>query len=145
MRYVIRAVGFVGAAIVWLGTASLTAHHGTTISYDRSTPVTLKGVVTDFRYVNPHVQVFFDTTDDKGTVTHWSGELLPNPAMLIRNGWTRKRSEAALAPGTRVVVTANPSRAGGTTCLVARIENEKGEDLLGLASPAPPPAGTPAK
>jgi len=42
-------------------------------------------------------------------------------------------------------LTAAPSRAGGTTCLISKIESEKGEDLLGLASPAPPPASAPAK
>ena len=145
MKHVMRGVGFVVAATMWIGAGSLAAHHGTTISYDRSKSWTLKAVVTDFQYVNPHVQVYFDTTDAAGKVTHWSGELLPNPAMLIRNGWTRKRSSAALAPGTTVTITAAPSRAGGTTCLISRIESEKGEDLLGLASPAPPPASAPAK
>ena len=145
MKNVMRGVGFVLAATMWIGAGSLAAHHGTTISYDRSKSWTLKAVVTDFQYVNPHVQVYFDTTDEKGRVTHWSGELLPNPAMLIRNGWTRKRSTAALTPGTIVTITAAPSRAGGTTCLISRIESEKGEDLLGLASPAPPPASAPVK
>jgi hypothetical protein len=145
MKHVMRGVGFVVAATIWVGAASLAAHHGTTISYDRSRSWTLKAVVTDFQYVNPHVQVYFDTTDDAGKVTRWSGELLPNPAMLIRNGWSRKRSTAALAPGTKVVITAAPSRAGGTTCLISRIESETGEDLLGLASPAPPPASGPVK
>ena len=145
MTHVMRAVGFVVAVTMWIGAGSLAAHHGTTISYDRSKSWTLKAVVTDFQYVNPHVQVYFDTTDATGKVTKWSGELLPNPAMLIRNGWTRKRSSAALAPGTIVTITAAPSRAGGTTCLISKIESEKGEDLLGLASPAPPPASAPAK
>ena len=76
---------------MWLGAATLAAHHGTNISYDRSKTFTAKAVVTEFKYVNPHVQLFFDVTDDKGKVRHWSGELLPNPAMLIRNGWTRKQ------------------------------------------------------
>ncbi len=143
MKHVMRSVGL--AVAIWLGAGPLAAHHGTTISYDRSKSWTLKAVVTDFQYVNPHVQVYFDTTDATGKVTHWSGELLPNPAMLIRNGWTRKRSTAALAPGTKVTITAAPSRAGGTTCLISRIEGENGEDLLGLASPAPPPASAPAK
>lgn len=143
MRHMLRAVGFMVAAACVAGSASLTAHHGTTISYDRSKQWTLKAVVTDFKYVNPHAQVFFDTTDEAGRVTHWSGELLPNPAMLIRNGWTRKRSEAALAPGTNVTITAAPARAGGTTVLVFRIEGAKGEDLLSLGPGLPPPA--PAK
>jgi hypothetical protein len=131
---------------VWLGAATLAAHHGTNISYDRSKQWTAKAVVTDFKYVNPHVQIFFDVTDDKGKVRHWSGELLPNPAMLLRNGWTRKRSNETLRPGTKVVITAAPARAGGDTALVLRIESESGEDLLSLGPvPPPPAAATPAK
>jgi Family of unknown function (DUF6152) len=121
------------------------AHHGTTISYDQSKRYSVKAVVTEFKYVNPHTQLFFDVTDEKGNVTHWAGELLPNPAMLIRNGWTRKRSAEALPYGTKVVVTAAPPRAGGNTVLVLKIENEKGEDLLGLGATPGPPGPPPAR
>jgi len=118
------------------------AHHGTNINYDRSKQWTAKAVVTEFKYVNPHTQLFFDTTDDKGAVTHWSGELLANPAQLLRNGWTRKRSVAALPFGANIVVTVAPSRAGGQSVLVLKIENEKGEELLGggpnAGGPEPP-------
>ena len=48
--------------------AALAAHHGTNISYDRYKTFTAKAVVTEFKYVNPHVQLFFDVTDDKGKV-----------------------------------------------------------------------------
>lgn len=140
------AAAIAAIACVWLGAATLAAHHGTNISYDRSKQWTAKAVVTDFKYVNPHVQIFFDVTDDKGKVRHWSGELLPNPAMLLRNGWTRKRSNETLKPGTKVVITAAPARAGGDTALVLRIESESGEDLLSLGPvPPPPAAATPAK
>jgi hypothetical protein len=50
---------------------------------------------------------------------------------LLRNGWTRKRSVEALQYGTKVVVTVAPSRAGGQSGLVLKIEDEKGEELLG--------------
>jgi hypothetical protein len=132
-------------ACVWLHASTMVAHHGTNISYDRSKTFTANAVVTDFKYVNPHVQLFFDVTDDKGTVRHWSGELLPNPAMLLRNGWTRKRSSEALKYGTAVRVTAAPARAGGDTALVLRIESEAGEDLLSLGPAPPPPAAVPAR
>jgi hypothetical protein len=110
--------------------ATVAAHHGTNINYDRSKQWTAKAVVTEFKYVNPHAQLFFDVTDDKGAVTHWSGELLANPAQMLRNGWTRKRSVEALPFGAKIVVTVAPSRAGGETGLVVKIENEKGEELL---------------
>ena len=122
--------------------APLAAHHGTNINYDRSKQWTAKAVVTEFKYVNPHAQLFFDVTDESGKVNHWSGELLPNPAQLLRNGWTRKRSVDAMQFGTKIVVTVAPSRAGGEAVLVLKIENEKGEELLAggpnAGGPEPP-------
>jgi hypothetical protein len=119
---------------------SLAAHHGTLVSYDRDKAWTAKAVVTEFRYVNPHAQIYFDVKDDTGAVRHWSGELLPNPAQLIASGWTRKRSTEMLKAGTSITVTAAPARAGGMVVLILRILNEKGEELLGAA---PPPGAAP--
>ena len=41
------------------------AHHGTA-SYDTKNIVTVKGTMTDFRFINPHVQLYFDVKNDKG-------------------------------------------------------------------------------
>jgi hypothetical protein len=135
-----RAAAVVIAAVALA--APVAAHHGTNINYDRSKQWTAKAVVAEFKYVNPHAQLFFDVTDDAGKVTHWSGELLPNPAQLLRNGWTRKRSVDAMQFGTKIVVTVAPSRAGGEAVLVLKIENEKGEELLAggpnAGGPEPP-------
>jgi hypothetical protein len=143
--YRFRNALFVALAFAVLTAREPLAHHGTTISYDQSKRYTVKAVVTEFKYVNPHAQLFFDVTDEKGNVTHWAGELLPNPAMLLRNGWTRKRSAEALPFGTKIVVTAAPPRAGGNTVLVLKIESEKGEDLLGLGATPGPPGPPPAR
>ena len=124
------AISVAVAAAVGAGASMLGAHHGTNINYDRSKQFTAQGVVTEFKYVNPHAQLFFDVTDSQGNITHWSGELLPNPSQLLRNGWTRKRSVEALQYGTRIVVTVAPSRAGGLAGLVLKIEDDKGEELL---------------
>ena len=144
-RHRFRNALLVALAAAVLSARQPLAHHGTTISYDQSKRYTVKAVVTEFKYVNPHTQLFFDVTDDKGNVTHWAGELLPNPAMLLRNGWTRKRSAEALPAGTKVSVTAAPPRAGGNTVLVLKIESEKGEDLLGLGATPGPPGPPPAR
>jgi len=146
MNIISRTAAVVVAAACMSG-PRLAAHHGTNINYDRSKQWTAKAVVTEFKYVNPHAQLFFDVTDDKGNVTHWSGELLPNPAQLLRNGWTRKRSTEAMQFGTKIVVTVAPSRAGGEAVLVLKIENEKGEELLAggpnAGGPEPSPRPTP--
>jgi hypothetical protein len=116
------------------------AHHGSGVSYDNSKAFTVKATVTEFRYANPHPQLYFDVKNDKGVVEHWSGELAPNPAQLVQAGWGRKRSEAALTPGTEISVTIAPARAGGTVGLIQKIVDSKGETILGAIAlgPAPP-------
>ena len=117
------------------------AHHGTLVSYDLQKQWTAPATVTEFRYVNPHVQLFFDVKEKDGKVTHYSGEMLPNPAQLIANGWSRKRSAAVLQSGTLVTVTAAPAKVGGNVVLVTRVLNDKGEEILGAGLPI---TGTPA-
>ena len=85
----------------------LSAHHGTRASYDLDTRITLKGVVTEWRLVNPHSQLYFDVTNDKGEVVHWSGEM-SSVFQLSKAGWNRN----SIKPGDHVTVTLSPSRAG---------------------------------
>ena len=133
------------AVMVTIGAAVAAGHHGTLVSYDRDKQWTAKATVTEFRYLNPHAQIYFDVVDEKRQVTHWSGELLPNPAQLIATGWTRRRSMDALKAGTAITITVAPAKAGGNVVLVMRILNDKGEELLGAqpAPPAPPAAARP--
>ena len=84
---------FVSATLISLAIPAV-AHHGTGASYDLSHPITLQGTVTEFHYANPHPQLFFDVTDEKGGVTHWSAEFYPNPSQLQQGGWGKRRSEA---------------------------------------------------
>jgi hypothetical protein len=133
-------------ALALIGTPAF-AHHGTGVSYDASKPVTFKGTVTEFRYANPHPQLYFDVTDEKGNVVHWSGEFYPNPAQLIQGGWGRKRSEAALQFGTKINITLAPSRAGTPVGAILSLQNEKGETIMGVAGGGPgeaPRGGAPA-
>lgn len=105
------------------------AHHGTNISYDHQHPITVKAVVTEFRFANPHAQIYFDVKDERGNVVHWSGELT-NPSNLMHAGWTKKRSEKELPPGTPLTITMAPAKAGTNTGVVLKIINEKGEQVL---------------
>jgi len=113
-----------------LAPRSTGAHHGTNISYDRSKQFTAQAVVTEFQYRNPHPELHVDIKDDKGAVVRWSLELLPNPAQLIRNGWSRAKASEAMKPGTAVVVTIAPSKAGGVVGLLLRVATPSGEELV---------------
>lgn len=131
------------SAALTIGLAPLLAHHGTGVSYDQSKAFTVKATVVEFRYANPHPQLFFDVKNEKGEVVHWSGEIAPNPAQLQQDGWGRKRSEAALAPGAEVTITLAPSRLGTPVGLINKIVSGQGESILGLTplgGGAPPAA-----
>ena len=106
------------------------AHHGTNISYDRSKPATMQGTVTEFRFANPHPQLFVDVKDGSGNVTNWGCEIAANPYQLILSGWTKQRSTNELKPGTAVTITVAPSRAGTNAALLLKVVNDKGQELL---------------
>jgi hypothetical protein len=93
-------------------------------------PWTTKAVVVEFRYQNPHPILIFDRTNDKGETERWVTELITNPSFLLRGGWTKSRSDAALKPGTPITVTVCTSRVGGTNGATLKIFNENGEQIL---------------
>jgi len=114
----------------------LFAHHGTGASYDMHKVVVLKGVVTQFNFSNPHSQLYFDVTDDSGAVTHWSAEMR-NPRNLESAGFTRKQLNEKFAPGAKVEITGNPSKAGTPVLVLGKAVTADGWSLIGAGSPAP--------
>lgn len=135
----LKALATAGIALV-CACLPLAAHHGTGVSYDQSKTFMVKATVTEFRYANPHPQLYFDVKDEKGNVVHWSGEIAPNAAQLQQEGWGKKRSEAALAAGTEVTLTIAPSRAGTPVGLINKIVGANGENILSLTPLGAPPA-----
>lgn len=68
---------------------------------------TIEGIVTDFRWRNPHVYFNVDVIDDDGNVVEWNvqmGAIVP----VERMGWDRD----TLEPGDRVVVDLRPAVSG---------------------------------
>jgi hypothetical protein len=125
-------------------TGLLFAHHGIATSYESSKTFTTQATVTEFRYANPHPQLYFDVKDEQGNIAHWRAEIAPNPPQLIQAGWGRKRSEAALAPGTVITITLWPSRVmDAHVGLVQKIVNAAGDLVLGTIA-LNPGEGAPA-
>lgn len=102
------------------------AHHGTGISYDLFAPlVTIKGVVTEFAWRNPHVSIFIDVTDEKGNVVNWGLEH-SNVNSLAKLGYHRN----TLRPGQEVTAVIHPSRSGAPVGLVVKIILADGKEIL---------------
>jgi Family of unknown function (DUF6152) len=112
--------------------ASAFGHHGTFVSYDTTKTFSTKATITEFRYTNPHIQLFFDVKDDKGNVTHWSAEG-PDPAVLVAVGWGRKKTTSALSPGAEITITISPARNGKPVAEMSNIVLANGEVVCGLS------------
>ena len=112
------------------------AHHGVANLYDMSRVVALKGTITKFVWTNPHNQIFFDVTDEKGTVVHWVVATEP-PQVMLERGWTKR----SLNPGDHVTVYVFPAKNGAPVGNVQKIVLPDGKEMNAGAAP---PAATPA-
>lgn len=107
-----------------LGLASMAmAHHGTA-NYDTSKQITVKGVVTGFEFVNPHVQIAWDAKDDSGTTQKWEGELT-SPNRLSRVGWTK----SSIKPGDAITISGYPTKSGSHEIWIQKVIAANGEEL----------------
>lgn len=97
--------------------SSATAHHSITPHYDSSVQISVSGVVTEFKFVNPHSYLFVDVEDEEGNINNWNCEM--QAAVILRHsGWT----EDLLRPGTRVTVSGPSARRDPFGCAAARVE-----------------------
>ena len=110
------------AAILFISGAAL-AHHGAA-GYDSNKLTTLKGTVTDFRFQNPHAQVFLDVKDSSGKVQNWILEAV-GIATLTRSGWTR----SIIKPGDSITVTGNPAKNGSPSMRLTKLVLASGKEL----------------
>lgn len=94
----------------------LSAHHGTA-SYDNTQPVTVTGVITDFKFVNPHVLIYWEAKDDKGNVEHWIGERSGPNSMARNAGWSSK----TLKPGDQVTISGRRAKNGTPNMAISKI------------------------
>jgi hypothetical protein len=109
------------AVLMWAGNAF--AHHGGA-EWDAKATTTVQGTITDFRFINPHVQIFFDSKDEKGNLVHWSCEAA-DPAMLVRDGWTR----LTLKPGDLVTFVGHPAKSGAKMIELQKLTLSDGREL----------------
>jgi hypothetical protein len=76
------------AVLALLGTLPALAHHATGAVYDASKSFSVTGVVEKIEWINPHIYIYLNVTDEKGQVTRWALECLP-PGMMTRAGVKR--------------------------------------------------------
>jgi hypothetical protein len=112
---------------VLLGSSPVLAHHGES-NYDTDKLVTIKATVTQFEFINPHVQITMDVKNDKGEIEKWVCEAR-SPAMLVRNGdWDKNTLKA----GDVITATGFRSKNGANILRLKKIVLADGKELPDL-------------
>ena len=111
------------AAAVLLTCVPSWAHHGNA-AYDDKNPITIKGTVTEFDWVNPHAQIYLDVKDDKGIVVRWSVETY-SPGKLVRAGW----SKDIVKVGDQVSINLIPAKNGAPVGFLHKLVLPSGKEL----------------
>jgi hypothetical protein len=120
-----RVVVLVFASLVLFAVVipSALAHHGNA-AYDKRT-VVVKGVLTEWRWTNPHSFLKFDAKDENGNVVHWIGEWNA-PSTLINFGITAKSFKV----GEELTVTMEGiAKSGANLGRVTKVKLPSGQEL----------------
>ena len=92
------------------------AHHSFAV-YEPNVQLKLSGVVTSFKWGNPHVYLEIDGTDVKsGQTRHWLLECA-STSILNRAGWKFNM----LKPGDMITVIVSPLRTGEPAALLKQM------------------------
>jgi len=113
-------IGTVGLLIVCV---PVLAHHGRS-NYDVSSTATVKGVVTEFEWINPHALIHLDATDENGKVEKWIAET-NSPNILNRQGWTKN----TVKPGDQITLVGHRVKGGANYLNFSKIIFADGREL----------------
>ena len=108
-----------------LAAGSAIPHHAFSPVYDETRVISVTGIVTEFRFVNPHALMVMEVTDAGGKVVQWTVEFAGR-LNLSEFGWTAESIKA----GERVTVTGNPTHAGSARMFFRKIVRADGTELL---------------
>ncbi len=122
MKTKLLAVFAVATSLLLPG-GRVSAHHGRS-NYDVTSDITVKGVVTDFEWENPHALIHFDVTGESGKVEKWIGET-NSPTTLSRQGWSRH----TVKPGDAITLVGHRVKGGANYINFRKITLPDGREL----------------
>lgn len=97
----LSAVGFL------LVSGPVLAHHGRS-NYDVTSTATVKGIVTEFEWTNPHALIHLDVMGENGNVEKWIAET-NSPNTLSRQGWSKNTVKV----GDEITLVGHRVKGGG--------------------------------
>ena len=124
----------VGAVLLFTA-VRISAHHAFAAEYDENRRVTVSGIVTKFKWVNPHAWLYVEGKDRDGKTSNWSFEL-GSPGGVVSRGWTKTDLEI----GDQVTVEGFGAKNGSQVANAATVTLPDGRKLFGgfAATPGAP-------
>jgi hypothetical protein len=112
--------------------SSAQAHHSFAVHFVSDKLVEVKGVVTGFRFSNPHGILTFDVTKDDGSIEHWRAET-NSPNSLRRRGW----SKDSFKVNDSITVVGFPARDDTSYMRISKATFADGHAIVGQGMSAP--------
>ena len=107
MRHSLRSLAIASTLVAASWSAGPALAHHSSFMYDMTKTVTIKGVVKQFQYTNPHSWLIVENKNPDGTMTSWGFEA-EGPSTLMRAGIHK----GDLKPGTKLTITGHPMKDG---------------------------------
>lgn len=118
---------FAGFALCFAA-LSATAHHSGSM-FDASKPVTVRGVVKTFDWVNPHARIMVEPDSNSAQAgKSWMVEMT-STGRLSRSGWTKR----SLQPGDHIEVKMQPAKDGRPIGSLLEVKNLASGEILNRA------------
>ena len=100
------------------------AHHGASV-YDSTKLTTFKGTVTDFQFMNPHTEIWFEVAGANGKVDKWTGEA-PSLTTMSRLGWNKN----LFKPGDQITFIGNLAKSGSHIMRLRKVVFPNGKETV---------------
>ena len=109
----------------FLSSASVLAHHSINAEYDRESPISLNGVITEVEWQSPHIWYYIDVANEQGEIEKWaiSGG---SPNMLMRRGVYK----SVLEIGMTITVQGFRARDGSNNAAGRQVTRSDGSNVF---------------
>ena len=104
--------------------APLLARHSVPVNYDSSRQITIEGMLTEIRWINPHSRFRLDVTSDEGSTEEWLVEMGAHNTMK-RAGFKTE----LFVIGDEITVIGSPARREANGILLQWAILEDGTEL----------------
>jgi hypothetical protein len=120
----------IGSALLLVAVVPTFAHHSFAVFFDADKSVTVRGVVQEFQFRNPHGLLKVLVKSESGEEA-WKAET-NSPSILERRGWTRE----SIKVGEIISIEGWPARDGSRYLRVRAVRRADGTPVGTAANPA---------